>query len=315
MQTNLVSNNNPAEDKSTDTIYLHILGGLAALGSAFCWAVSAVLFQQVGENISAIAMNLVKGLVAIVCIGIVLLPVGFAEISEEAFFILAMSGLVGICLGDTLYFLTINRLGSRITLLIGTLIPVATALIALTALGESIDGHAAIGLVLTIVGVGYVLWERTPEHEHNEKWKLGVFFGLLFVLANAFGIIFTKVGVQDIPAMDATLVRTVWAVIGLAAWGMITRSFVGWVKPMSDSRLRNKLLIASVIGAFLGTWLSVVALKYTHAVVATTLNSTSPLFVLPLAMLFLKEQITWRAVSGAFIAIMGVAIYFFSLQW
>jgi len=314
MQTNLVSNNNPAEDKPTNAIYFHILGGMAALGSALCWAVSAVLFQQLGQNFSAVAMNLVKGVVAIVCIGVVLLPVGFANISEEAFFLLAMSGLIGICLGDTLYFLTINRLGSRITLLIGTLIPVATALIAMTALGEHISAHAAVGLVLIIVGVGYVLWERTPEHEHNEKWKMGVLFGLLFVLANAFGIIFTKVGVKDIPALDATLVRTVWAVIGLASWGIITRSFLSWVKPMKDPRLRNKLLIASVIGAFLGTWLSVVALKYTHAVVAVTLNSTSPLFVLPLAMLFLKEHITWRAVSGAFVAIMGVAVYFFSLQ-
>ena len=315
MQINLVSNNKPVEDKPTDTIYLHFLGGLAALASAFCWAVSAVLFQQVGEKISAVAMNLVKGLVAIVCLGLIILPFGFVDISDDAFFLLAMSGLVGICLGDTLYFLTINRLGSRLTLLVGSLIPVATALIAMTALGEHITANAAVGLVLTMVGVGYVLWERTPGHEHNEKWRLGLLFGLLFVLANAFGIIFTKVGVQDVPALDATLVRTAWAVLGLAAWGMVTRSFLSWVEPMKNPQLRNKLLIASVIGAFLGTWLSVIALKYTHAVVAVTLNSTSPLFVLPLAMLFLKEQITWRAVSGAFVAIMGVAVYFFSLQW
>lgn len=314
-QISLVFRNKPAEGKSTNTIYLHILGGLAALASAFCWAASAVLFQQVGQKISAVAMNLIKGLVAIVCISLILLPIGFADISDDAFLLLALSGLVGICLGDTLYFLTINRLGSRLTLLIGSLIPVATALIAMSALGERITLHAAIGLALTIVGVGYVLWERTPDHEHNQKWRLGLLFGLMFVLANAFGIIFTKVGVKDIPALDATLVRTMWAVFGLAAWGMVTRSYVSWIKPLKNSAIRNRLLVASVIGAFLGTWLSVIALKYTHAVVAVTLNSTSPLFVLPLAMVMLREQITWRAVSGAFIAIMGVAVYFFSLQW
>jgi len=315
MEINLVSNNKPAGDRSTNTIYLHFLGGLAALASAFCWAVSAVLFQQVGQKISAVAMNMVKGIVAIVCIGLLLLPIGFADISDDAFFLLAISGLVGICLGDTLYFLTINRLGSRLALLVGTLIPVATALIAVTLLGEHISVNAAIGLTLTIVGVGYVLWERSPEHDQDRSWRMGLLFGLLFVMANAFGIIFTKVGVQDVPALDATLVRTVWAVFGLAAWGIITRSFVSWIKPIKNPELRNKLVIASIIGAFLGTWLSVIALKYTHAVVAVTLNATSPLFVLPLAMLILKEQITWRAVSGAFVAIMGVAVYFFSLQW
>lgn len=315
MEINLVSNNKPVEDKPASTIYLHFLGGVAALSSAFCWAISAVLFQQVGKEVSAVAMNLVKGIVAIICIGLILIPVGFADISDDAFFLLAMSGLVGICLGDTLYFLTINRLGSRLTLLIGSLIPVATALIAMTMLGERISLNAAIGLILTITGVGYVLWERSPATEHDARWKLGLLFGLLFVLANASGIIFTKVGVKDVPALDATLVRTVWAVIGLAAWGTITRSFVSWIKPIKNPKLRNRLLVASVIGAFLGTWFSVIALKYTDAVVAVTLNSTSPLFVLPLAMLYLKEQISWRAVGGAFVAIMGVAVYFFSIQW
>jgi drug/metabolite transporter (DMT)-like permease len=292
-----------------------VLGGVAALSSAFCWAVSAVLFQQVGREISAVAMNLIKGVVAIVCLGLVLVPFGIAKVTDDAFFILALSGLVGICLGDTLYFLTIKRLGSRLTLLMGSLIPVATALIAVTILGERLSGSAAIGLALTITGVGYVLWERSPSVEQNTQWRLGLLLGLLFVIANAFGIIFTKVGVENIPALDATFVRTIWAVLGLLAWGIVTRSLLSWVEPVKNPALRNKLLLASVIGAFLGTWLSVIALKYTHAVVAVTLNSTSPLFVLPLAMLILKEQITWRAVSGAFVAIMGVSVYFFSLEW
>jgi len=292
-----------------------VLGGVAALSSAFCWAVAAVLFQQLGQQISAVALNLFKGIVAIVCIGLVLLPVGIADVSKDAFLLLAASGLVGICLGDTLYFMTINRLGSRLTLLIGSLIPVATALIAITVLGETISLSAGIGLVLTIIGVTYVLWERNVIKAEFTQWRAGLVFGLLFVLANALGIIFTKVGVQDIPALDATFIRTLWAIVGLTFWGLISRSLFSWVKPLHDRRLRNRLLLASIIGAFLGTWLSVAALKYTHTAVAVTLNSTSPLFVLPLAMVILKEHITWRAVSGAFVAIMGIAMYFFSLDW
>ncbi len=276
---------------------------------------AAVLFQQLGQQISAVALNLFKGIVAIICIGLVLVPVGIADVSGDAFLLLAASGLVGICLGDTLYFMTINRLGSRLTLLIGSLIPVATALIAITVLGERISLGAGIGLVLTIIGVTYVLWERSVIKAEFTQWRAGLVFGLLFVLANALAIIFTKVGVQDIPALDATLIRTVWAILGLAFWGLISRSLFSWVKPLQDRKLRNRMLLASIIGAFLGTWLSVAALKYTHTAVAVTLNSTSPLFVLPLAMVVLKEQITWRAVSGAFVAIMGIAMYFFSLEW
>ncbi len=303
------------KEQFTNTIYLHLLGGIAALSSAFCWAVSAVLFQQAGQQISAAAMNLFKGVVAIVCIGLLLIPFGLADVSGDAFLLLAASGLVGICLGDTLYFMTIKRLGSRLTLLIGSLIPVATALIAITMLGENIGINAAAGLLLTIVGVTYVLWERSVVKAEFTQWRAGLAFGVLFVLANALGIILTKVGVKDIPALDATLIRTLWAVSGLVLWGLLSRSLLSWVKPLQNSKLRTRLLFASVIGAFLGAWLSVAALKYTHAAVAVALNSTSPLFVLPLAMVMLKEQLTWRAVSGAFVAIMGVAVYFFSLDW
>ena len=274
-----------------------------------------MLFQQVGEQVSALAMNLFKGVVAIICIGVIIVPTGLADISQDAVLLLALSGLVGICLGDTLFFLTIKRLGSRLTLLVASLIPVATALMAVTVLGERIEFSAAAGLVLTIVGVSYVLWERSPVKAEFIQWRMGVFLGLLFVLANALGIIFTKVGVKDVPALDATLIRTLWAVFGLVSWVLLSRSLASCVEPLKNPRLRNRLLLASVIGAFLGTWLSVAALKYTHAAVAVTLNSTSPLFVLPLAMMILKEHITWRAVSGAFVAIMGIAVYFFSLEW
>ncbi|WP_455219164.1 EamA family transporter, partial [Kaarinaea lacus] len=155
-----------------------------------------MLFQQLGEQrVSAVAMNLFKGIVAIICIGLILLPFGIAEVSKDAFLLLALSGLVGICLGDTLYFMTIKRLGSRLTLLVGSLIPVVTALIAVAMLGERISVSAGIGLLLTIVGVSYVLWERTLVKTEFTQWRLGLFLGLLFVIANALAIIFTKVGV------------------------------------------------------------------------------------------------------------------------
>lgn len=275
-----------------------------------------MLFQQLGQHLSAVAMNLFKGLIAIVCITVILVPVGFADISRDAFLLLALSGLVGICLGDTFYFLTIKRLGSRLALLIGTLIPVVTALIAFLLLNERVSLNAAIGLVMTIAGVAYVLWDRSESGAVSvtANWLKGIMFGLLFVLANAMGIIFTKVGVENIPAMDATLVRTVWAVMGLFFWGLVTRSMVTWTMPLKDKKLRNKLIIASIVGAFLGTWLSVVALKFTHASVAVTLNSTSPLFILPLAIWVLKEPVSRRAVSGAIIACLGIATYFFSIM-
>ncbi len=258
-------------------------------------------------------LNLAKGIVSIICMGLLLIPAGFSAISNESLTALAISGLVGIVFGDTLYFLTLVRLGARKTLLLGSLIPVTTALVAVVFLNEQISALSWLGIIITITGVTYVLWQRATENEELENIRSGLFYGLLFVATNALGIIAAKVGVTDVPALEATFIRQTFAIAGLTFWGLMVRDLVGWVKPLRNPRLLKILVIAAIIGAFIGTWLSIAALKYTHAAVAATLNSTSPLFILPLVMFMLKERVTPREVTGAVVAVGGIAVYFSSL--
>ncbi len=270
-------------------------------------------------------INLAKGLVAIFFMTMLLVPgffSGLASLDTNSLTALALSGIIGICFGDTLYFLALMRLGARRTLLLGSLIPVVTAVIAVVFLDEQMPVLAWIGMLLAIVGVTYVLWQRAPQErayqnmqqQPDEKYRSGLFFGVLFVVANALGIIATKVGVVDVPALEATFVRQAFAIAGLTFWGLMVRDLLGWVSPLRDKKLRNIFLVASLIGALLGTWLSVVALKYTYAAVAATLNSTSPLFILPLAAFWLKERVSLRETAGALAAVTGIGLYFSSLR-
>ena len=59
---------------------------------------------------------------------------------------------------------------------------------------------------------------------------------------------------------------------------------------------------------FGGFWLSLVAIRYADVSIASTLNSTEPLFVLPLAAFFLKERISFRAVLGSVATVAGIAL-------
>jgi len=297
----------------TEVDIFPILGAGAALASALMWAISAILFRQIGDSMSATAMNFGKGVVALVCLGIFLLFSGFGETEASNIIYLALSGLVGICIGDTLYFMSLTRLGARVTLLIGTLIPVVTGVAAVILLGEQLTMNAWLGIFITLSGVAYVLWERVPSGCDPIQWRSGLLYGVLFILANAAAILLTKIGVEGVPALEATFIRQVWAVVGLTFFGLMTQQLITWHRPLKQKKRLKQFILAAVIGAFLGTWLSVVAVKYTHVAIAATLNSTSPLFVLPLAVWFFKERISSRAVVGAFIACLGIAFYFFSL--
>lgn len=289
----------------------HAIGALAALASAFLWAVSALLFRRIGDHVPPLGINLGKGLIAIALLGALSLPGGLALGDYDHLLVLAASGLVGIALGDSLYFMALVRLGPRVTLLLGTLIPVTTALLGVALLGERVAPLGWLGLGLTLAGVAYVLWQRAPgDHGNTHRWGSGLAFGIAFILAEAAGILMTKVGVAGIGAMEATFVRTVFAVAGLTFWGLAMGSFGQWTTPLRDRKTLGRLAVAAFIGAFLGTWLAVAALKYTHAAVAATLNSTSPLFILPLAAVFLRERISARAFAGAMLAVAGIGVYF-----
>jgi drug/metabolite transporter (DMT)-like permease len=293
-----------------------MLGAIAALGSAFFWALAAILFRRVGDHIPAVGLNYSKGLVAFVCLGALLLVTDTSMVDSHSLLFLSISGLIGICLGDSLYFLTLVRLGPRLTLLLGTLIPVTAGIVAIILLQERIGPLSASGLAFTVLGVAYVLWEKAPDDEHksrNRQWLSGILLGLLFVGTEAAGILFTKVGVQEMPSLQATFIRQTVAVMGLTFWGLASNALVGWLQPLQERRIRRRMIVAAIVGAFLGTWLSVLALKSTYTSVAAALNSTSPLFVLPLAAYIMREKISRRAIVGTAASVFGIGLYFFTL--
>lgn len=290
----------------------HLVGALAALGSAFLWAVSAILFRRLGDHFSALALNVGKGVVALLGLSALLLFQNWESTDSSTLMVLGLSGVIGIALGDTLYFLALVRLGPRVTLVASTLIPVLTAVTAYLLFNESLTMFATLGIAITLLGVGLVLWEQAPQGSSVTRWRSGLFFAALFVSANAGAILLTKVGVADAPAIQATLIRQAAALVALTFWISALSAGVQ-LRPLMNRALLGPLIIASIIGALLGTWLSVAALKYTDAAVAAALNSTSPLFILPLAALWLKERVTARAIFGAAVAVGGVVLYFFTL--
>ena len=97
-----------------------MLGALAALASAASWAVGSILFRKIGDEIEPLAMNLGKGLIGLVLLSGVLLVVGVEPLDSTSLGFLVLSGLIGIALGDTLFFMALVRLEPRLTLLLAT---------------------------------------------------------------------------------------------------------------------------------------------------------------------------------------------------
>ena len=73
-----------------------LLGIAAALGSAASWAVGAILFKRLGEQMSSFGMTLAKGAVSVVLLGLAVWVMGFESMDSHTLMLMVLSGVVGI---------------------------------------------------------------------------------------------------------------------------------------------------------------------------------------------------------------------------
>ncbi len=289
-------------------------GELAALGAAFLWAISAVVYTNLGQKISPLVLNLSKGVIAIGYIAITLVLQGDffpSNINSINLGLLLLSGIVGIGLGDTFYFEALNNLGARRTLLLEALAPPLAALIALIVLKENLSSIAWAGIFLTILGVSWVISERVVSTNHKVANPLqGISFALLSALGQAGGAVLSRAALATttISPLWSTLLRIVGGVAILLLWMPLKRQS-GWLQPLQSKKLLGIIAITALFSTYLGIWLQQTALKYTATGIAQALISTSPLFVLPIA-LWMGEKVSFRAFLGVLLALGGIALLF-----
>lgn len=285
------------------------LGYLFALSSSFLWAFVAILYKNIGHKVSPIGMNIGKSLVAVLCIGTLLFIKGFESMENKTLFFLIISGVLGISLGDTFFFMALYRLRPSIAILMTTLIPAITVLFAVLFLNEHPSVKSWIGIVLTVIGITIVLSKKKSEFEAKKTYLSGIIYGLLASICCSASVIFSKFALISISALGALFIRHLSGLILLIIWGIASSNMKLWFKPLlTDTSLTSKLFFASFLGAFLGTWFCLLGLKFATASVATVLNSTSPLFIIPLSYIMLKEKVSNNCIIGSIVAVTGVSI-------
>jgi drug/metabolite transporter (DMT)-like permease len=288
-----------------------LLGGISALFSSASWAFGSVLWRKIGTKLTPEGMNLFKGIIGCCYLALPALAGERIPLDVNSVLLLSLSGLIGISFGDTFFFKALINLGPRQTSLIGTLTPGFTAIAATFVFQEKLPFLIWAGVALTLFGVFWVLSERIPGNgNYAIDKKTGIKYCLLSILCNVISILLAKAGLTKLPAMQAAFIRLLWGTAGLAVWGFCFKNLKEWISPASDKIVFSKMLGIVAVVVFGGFWLSLYALKHVDTAIASTLGSTSPLFVLPLSAVLLKEKITWRSCCGAAIAVVGVAFLF-----
>jgi len=297
------------------------LGELAGLATAAAWATTSLLYGR--SRLTAWQMNIAKNVLGgsvfllqlLLSAWIFNLPVFTA--SMPAVLLLGASGLVGVMVGDTCYFRSIQILGPRIALILSTLAPAFGGLLGWLVRGQSVSVMVWAGVFTTTAGIVCVLRDPAAGNEspglYPGKVGAGIVFGLLSALCQATGGVMSQIGMElenGCAPLEASFYR-----IGSSALIMIILSphlLLPTFRGATAKETRLRILPAILLGTWLGIWLSQIAIKHSHLAVALTLMSTTPLFALILVRYFHAQKITRTALLGALVAIAGVALTVFA---
>ncbi len=295
------------------------LGEIAALLTALCWSVTALFFAMAGQRVGSLVTNRARLLLALVLLVTAHwlwlgapLPL---QAEPERWFWLSLSGIVGLALGDAFLFQSYVWIGPRLGMLLMSLAPVISGLLAWLFLGEVLRPSQVVGILLTVSGVAWVILERSsapPGGVRGSRYGWGILFGMGAAIGQAVGLVMAKKGLAgDFSALSGTLMRMIAA--AFVVWGVTF--FQGQVgatfqRLQGQRRTWLQILGGTFFGPFIGVSLSLLSIQFAHIGVASTLMALPPIFLLPISYFVFKERFGWQAVAGTLVAIMGVAVLF-----
>jgi len=292
------------------------LGEIAAIATAFCWAGNAMFFENAGKKVGSLAVNYIRLFIGLFLLSIftlitrgMILPF---DADTHVWKWLFISGIVGVVLGDLFLFEAFVILGARISMLIMSLVPPATALMGWLFLNESMSTIEIIGMTITVSGISLVILERDTGKKQVKLSHpiMGILFALGGMLGQSAGLILSKYGVKDYNAFAATQIRLIAGVFGFTLIFLFKNNWKKLWVALKDFHAVSHIAAGSFLGPFIGISLSLIAVQKAKVGIASTLIALSPLIITIFSIIFKHEKIYWKEIVGIFIALTGVAVFF-----
>jgi len=285
---------------------MELFGIIAALASAASWAFATVVFDRLGKVIPYAGITFLKGMFSIVLMLLLVIVVGnFKTISVNDAVILVISGIIGIAIGDTLFFKSLQDLGAKMQVLYFMLGQVVTMLLSFLLLGDVLSIEEYVGGIILLCGIVVVTWGRQESHPNKMR---GIIGGFLSILCFSVSTIMIKYTEEDIDVISATFYRMLAGTLIMTLFGLTTRKMESWLLPLKEYKTLGLFLVNVVVLTIGGFILSMYAIKTISVSLASILSTTEPVFVLLLVYLINHEKVSKRELVGAVISISGLLI-------
>ncbi|MBR0532584.1 MAG: DMT family transporter [Bacteroidales bacterium] len=306
------------------------IGEILSLLVAVSWTFSAWFADKASRRIGSMETNVIRLVLATLMLSALLwITVGrpypvFAN--GKAWLWLGLSAAVGYVFGDYCLFNSYLVIGPRLGQLMMTIAPPMAAIAGWIMLGESMSWKSILAMAVTLCGIGMSILSRGEKHHFKLDIPLkGIILGIGAGTGQGVGLVLSKIGMEhyalavpsDAPAamqamlpFASTLIRAIIGAIGFFILLNISKGMASLKAAVKDPIGMRDATLLTVFGPALGVSLSLMAVRYANAGIASTLMALVPVIIIAPDVLINKHKIKLKEIIGVLVSITGVAMFF-----
>lgn len=287
-------------------------GVVVGLLCALTWACGSLLMRDLARKLDPFTLNAPRMLVGGLAMLALTLATGrqadYVLLTPERLFFLIGSMIIGGGLGDALYVSSMARIGVARSFPIANSYPALTLVIGVVFLQEAVSAPVVAGLALVIGGI-YLVGRPSQDPlavSAVPTDSSGVTMALMASVCWAGSMVMVAPGLQGLDSIMVASVRT--PVMALILWAVVAVRRT-WPKLLALSRREWVIVVVGgLIGWGLGSVLFLLAVSLAGPTRAAIVTSTSPLFALPLSVVFLRERVNLGVLAGTALTVLGVVM-------
>tara|TARA_Y100001968_G_scaffold221863_1_gene204692 strand:- start:33 stop:899 length:867 start_codon:yes stop_codon:yes gene_type:complete len=285
-----------------------MIGFFSAISAVLFWTFACSIWRGESEKLLPVQINIYKNALASIFFLPVIFSINwFSDISS--IFILVISGIFGIAIGDTLYINSLKINGTRKTLSFEALTPIIATTIGSLGINEIYPRKVWIGSLIVTLSLLMIIRQNTHKNDNSRKMKFfGILYGLGSVLCAVVAALMSRIILisSTLTPLQTTEIRLLSASIFL---------FVFFKKDLFSLLYNSeitqnshiKLVSSTLLGTNLGILFQQMVFKFLPIGIGWTLLSLSPIFALMISKRE-GENINKLTVIYSLLSFFGVAI-------
>ena len=285
-----------------------MIGFFSAISAVLFWTFACSIWRRESKNLLPRQINIYKNILASILFLPIVLTISWVY-DVSSIFILMISGIVGIAIGDNLYINSLKIIGTRKTLSFEALTPIIATSIGTLSINEIYPQKVWLGSFIVSISLLMIVRQNTSQEVKSREIKvLGILCALGSVFCAVLAALLSRIVLTSstLNPLQTTEIRLLSASIFLFL--IFKKDFWDLLKNRSITKQNHSnLILSTLLGTNFGILFQQIVFKFLPIGIGWTLLSLSPVFALFIAKRE-GDEINKLTIFYSLLSFIGVAL-------